>query len=58
MFYYDNEDKNKLIAVIPFGKPYREKLADVIYDMRLQGNKVTGAVIVGASDIWYKLYRE
>jgi capsular polysaccharide biosynthesis protein len=57
MFYCDSEDKNKLIAIIPFGKPYREKLADVIYDMRLQGSEVTGAVIVGASDIWYKLYR-
>jgi capsular polysaccharide biosynthesis protein len=57
MFYQDENDRDKLIAVIPFGKPYREKIMDEIYDMELKGMKVSGAVITDADSRWYKIYR-
>jgi capsular polysaccharide biosynthesis protein len=56
MFYCDENDKNKLIAVIPFGKPYREKLMDEIYDMELKGMKVSGAIMTDADNRWYRIY--
>jgi capsular polysaccharide biosynthesis protein len=57
MFYCDENDKNKLIAIIPFGKPYREKIIDEIYDMELKGMKVTGAIMTDVDNRWYRIYR-
>jgi hypothetical protein len=57
MFYCDESDKNKLIAIIPFGKPYREKIIDEIYDIELKGMKVSGAIMTDADNRWYRIYR-
>jgi capsular polysaccharide biosynthesis protein len=57
MFYCDENDKNKLIVIIPFGKSYREKITDEIYDMELKGMKVTGAIMTDVDNSWYRIYR-
>jgi capsular polysaccharide biosynthesis protein len=54
MFYVDNCDD--LIAIIPFGKCYREKIMDEIYNQKLLGKNIKGAILTEADDIWYKLY--
>jgi capsular polysaccharide biosynthesis protein len=57
MFYCDENDNNKLIAIIPFGKSYRERIIDEIYNMKLMGMNVAGAVLVDADSVWYKIYK-
>jgi capsular polysaccharide biosynthesis protein len=54
MFYVD--DNNDLIAIIPFGKTYREKIMDEIYNQKLLGKNIKGAILTEADDLWYKLY--
>jgi capsular polysaccharide biosynthesis protein len=56
-FYLNTDDKENLIAIIPFGKTYREKAIDEIDTLRLKGFKVTGAIMVGVSSLWYRIYR-
>jgi capsular polysaccharide biosynthesis protein len=56
-FYCDENDKNKLIAIIPFGKPHREKIIDEIYDIELKGMKVSGAIMTDVDNRWYRIYR-
>lgn len=45
-----------VVAVIPFGKPYREKITDEIDYVRLHGGRIAGAVLVGADRMWMRLY--
>ncbi|MDE7322983.1 MAG: hypothetical protein K2N73_09730 [Lachnospiraceae bacterium] len=45
-----------IIAVIPFGKSYREKIADEINYARLQGGEIVAAVLIKADRIWSKIY--
>lgn len=45
-----------LLAVIPFGKTYREKIADEMDYVRLQGGMIAGAVLVDADRYWTKVY--
>lgn len=45
-----------VVAVIPFGKPYREKITDEIDYVRLHGGRVAGAVLTGANRMWMRLY--
>lgn len=45
-----------VVAVIPFGKPYREKIADEIDYVRLHGGRGVGAVLTGADRMWMRLY--
>jgi capsular polysaccharide biosynthesis protein len=56
-FFADNNDSNNLIAIIPFGKPYREVIIDEIDNVALGGKKVSGAILVGVDSVWYKIYK-
>jgi capsular polysaccharide biosynthesis protein len=56
-FFVSKNDNDNLIAIIPFGKPYREIIIDEIDNVRLLGKKVTGAVMTGADNLWYKIYK-
>ena len=44
------------LAVIPFGKTYREKITDEMEYVKLHGASVRGAVIVEADNIWQRIY--
>lgn len=50
-----NEDI-AVVAVIPFGKPYREKITDEIEYVRLHGGRVVSAVLTRADRMWMRLY--
>lgn len=41
---------------IPFGKPCRNKIADVICDMKVQDCVILGAILVDADRKWFRLY--
>jgi capsular polysaccharide biosynthesis protein len=51
---YDEE--KPVLAVVPFGVPYREKITDEINNARLRGANVIGAVIVDADVFWNRIY--
>lgn len=45
-----------VLAVIPFGKTYREKITDELNDVRLHGGNIVGAVLAEADLTWMKIY--
>lgn len=45
-----------VLAVIPFGKTYREKITDELNDVRLHGGNIVGAVLAEADLSWMKIY--
>lgn len=45
-----------IIAVIPFGKPYREKITDEINYAVLQGGEIAAAVLIKVDRNWSKIY--
>lgn len=45
-----------IIAVIPFGVPYREKITDEINYARLQGGELVAAVLIKVDRNWSKIY--
>lgn len=45
-----------VVAVIPFGKPYREKITDEMNHVQLHGGRIAAAVLVQADRKWMKLY--
>lgn len=49
-------ENTMIIAVIPFGKSYREKITDEINCAKLHGGKIAAAVLVNADRIWMKIY--
>jgi len=55
MIGWEHEDRVAL-AVIPFGTPYREKMADEIDYVRLHGGRVAAAVLVQADRRWMQIY--
>ncbi len=44
------------VAVIPFGRTYREKITDEIQYVQLRGGRVVGAVLVQAQTWWMRFY--
>lgn len=50
-----NED-SVVMAVIPFGKPYRERIADEIDHAQLHGAKVVSAVLTQSDRKWMEIY--
>ncbi|MDE6363275.1 MAG: hypothetical protein K2L86_03270 [Lachnospiraceae bacterium] len=44
------------MAVIPFGRNYREKITDEIAYVKLRGGRVVGAVLVQAPAWWMRFY--
>jgi capsular polysaccharide biosynthesis protein len=57
MFYYDGEQRDKLVVAIPFARPCREKIMDEVCNLNLKGFAVSGAVLTQADKRWYKIYR-
>lgn len=45
-----------LVAVIPFGVHYREKIIDAMDNAQLHGGRVLGAVLVDVDKIWARIY--
>lgn len=45
-----------VVAVIPFGEPYRERITDEIGHVRFHGGRVAAAVLTGADRAWMQLY--
>lgn len=45
-----------ILAVIPFGKTYRERITDEMDYACLHGGRIEGAVLTGADRIWGKIY--
>ncbi len=45
-----------LVAVIPFGVHYREKITDVIEYAQLHGGRLVGAVLIEVDKIWARIY--
>ena len=53
----DHNDKScAILVVIPFGKHYREKITDEIYDARLKGYTIAGAVLTDVDRTWARIY--
>lgn len=50
------QEDHAIVAVIPFGKPYRERITDEIDDVQLHGGQVAAAVLTGADRRWMQLY--
>lgn len=50
------DDKIAIIAVIPFGKQYREKITDEINHAIMHDGKLVAAVLVQADRRWMKIY--
>lgn len=50
------DERIAVVAVIPFGMPYRERITDEIDDVTLHGGRVAAAVLTGADRIWMRLY--
>jgi hypothetical protein len=45
-----------VMAVIPFGVPYRERILDEIGDVQLHGGRIVSAVLVQAKRRWMRIY--
>lgn len=45
-----------VVAVVLFGQPYREKIADEIAFVRMHGGSVSAAVLAGADRLWMRIY--
>lgn len=45
-----------VMAVIPFGVPYRERILDEIGDVQLHGGRIVSAVLVQAKSRWMRIY--
>lgn len=45
-----------IVAVIPFGKPYREKIADEIDCAQLRGGRVVSSVLTQSDRMWMRIY--
>lgn len=45
-----------IMAVIPFGKPYRERIADEINDAQMHGAKIVSAVLTQSDRTWMEIY--
>lgn len=52
---YEGQD-TAFVAVIPFGRTYREKIQDEIAYVQLRGGRVVGAVLVQAQTWWMRFY--
>ncbi|MDE6053169.1 MAG: hypothetical protein K2G55_05290 [Lachnospiraceae bacterium] len=50
------QENTVVVAVIPFGKSYRERIADEIDYVRLHGGRVAAAVLTGADRTWMRIY--
>lgn len=48
--------RGKIILVVPFGEPCREKIADEIMYLRQQGYVILGAVLTEVDKRWTKIY--
>ena len=44
------------LAVIPFGKTYRERIIDEIENVQLQGGKTVGGILTKADALWTGIY--
>ena len=44
------------MVVIPFGKPYREKITDEINYAALQGGEIVAAALIKVDRSWSKIY--
>lgn len=52
----DTGGDSAVMAVIPFGRPYREKITDEIDFVQLHGGRVVAAVLTQADRIWSMVY--
>lgn len=53
---YNDASDAAIIAVIPFGKTYREKITDEINHAAQQGGSVVAAVLTEADRLWTRIY--
>ncbi|MCD8038339.1 MAG: hypothetical protein LUE96_04565 [Lachnospiraceae bacterium] len=50
------EENALILAVVPFGRVYREKITDEINNAAARGRKVSGAALVQCDRRWMRLY--
>ncbi|MBE5876159.1 MAG: hypothetical protein E7290_04670 [Lachnospiraceae bacterium] len=50
------ETRDGVILLIPFGESCRRRTEDMMRDLKIQGRKVVGAVLIEADAKWMKLY--
>lgn len=56
-YHLQRSDREQFVlAVLPFGRPYREKITDEMNDAGLRGCKIVGAVLTGVDRNWAGIY--
>ena len=54
--YEELRGKAGIVLEIPFGKACRNKITDMIHEMKLQDCVILGAILVEADRRWLRLY--